>query len=854
MKSCLMPVACFMLLVPVARAESPAWTLTWTNDANTAGYITQGDWDFPVQTTTDKRSASDNPTGLALLKWSQKGTGDLDLRGQIGDGTWKIIKTVDGPLSGLSGGITVYMPTTLRCMDRNCFGSSTVNIVIDAPDFDCVSVSSSGSRNDGNAGFPGRAFYKTQGTLKLKAPKFKKLDAAAMGWNWETGILRVETDLNDWDLSGATTVDGSANGEDTVFAAKKCVGTLNLPSLENAPKLAFYAMVNVTNIHLGANGSLTNISTYAVSNCAHLTTLALGGVKDGFTVQPHAVETPALMDVIFLTTPPKFTSNETSFGTDATPALQMCFQIPERTQPGWWIDWEDITLAVRPATDEEKAAFLARYGEDRLEDLIGIVPGAVFRTANEQFLAYSRSGLVRHTLSVSLLDPAWTEDSVEILTPPGEDGRYAHGAVVEIKASSTAGSFGKWRGGVPLAQERDATLLLRMDRNYAIRADIFHDWTFHPDPETSGIGTISNRLWMLNVTVANAASRKLNIGVGANSGSAYTTLMGSTVLDMNGRIRDAAGAAYALIGVQVQGSLSSENTAYASKSPEIMVFPETFEGSAFYSIRMRTQWDRSYKAVYVECPNVTGTLCSDFLAPIKGLLSLRIPQITTMNAAYTGTYSADSDAGAWDLRSVTSMAGFSDGSTSYKGVFCGRDASFPRHQVGDVDLPMLGVVANSAFYKADGLTSITLSTNAAVTAILADAFYGCTALCRLTIRMDPAITVDASACVNTPNLRDIRIVSAPPTDLGAVDALLGGVTESIAESARPAVLNVPVSRGWKSGCAGRLVEPTEEELAKYTLYNVRLLGVWKTGDGVRKAFVVDRSRGRDVPGLILIVR
>lgn len=862
--------ACVSMLCLHGWAESPTWALSLDSEATGGkGTITQGDWTFPV-TVLDGAAKT-----LRLGKYTSSTTdGDLDLRGPIGDGSWKITGTVNSALEKLGVARdkeitgTIYMPTALLSLgsdeNGNVFDGTHMHLVIDAPNL--------------TGTFPMRNLNNYGGILSLKLPKVKTFRVIDFAWTWSSpdyykhgGLMSGDTDVTDWDFSGVTSITwnkSTPSGQYNVFNGKAFKGNLKLPSLTCGVKSTFASCTGMTGLELGTFGTLTMVESNTVASCAKLTDLKLGGVRGGFVVSNGAFHASALAKVTFVSSAPQFVEpSGVVFGTAETPALQMAFFIPPANAQDWDLDWRPIVRSARAATDAEKNAFAAVHGAEVLPRLIGVVGPDAFRTAEEQFLATADNACVRHKLSVSLFDTRWADtDSVTVVTPPGADGRYAHDSVVEIRVASTDGAFGKWRGGVPVVQERDETLYLKMDRDYTLQANVFHPWTFRPNatPVSDGtVGTISNRHWRLNVKVRDAAKRTLGIGSADGDGSAYTGFGGGNTLDLNGKVLSEDGETEYTITWIYSSALSNPKSA-AKIDPYQMarrlVFPETLSGDVIAGgQRLYMVWDNPLTELYVECPNITGTLATDFLSNLSGKLVLCVPKVTELgNVNEAMTLSSSTDVSAWDLSGATSLAGFGVSQWgNYYSIFGRVNSTSARQECGALDMPKLAKVQKEAFVNASKLTRLTLATNTTdgLTSIATDAFKGCTALRQLTMKLAPAATVAENAFATTPNLRDVTLLSAPPADGEAIDRLLDGVDDTVVDSVRPMILDVRLSKGWRAGCLPGLVAATDVEQSALPVRarGIRLLGVWQTADGAHKAWVVDSTRGLP-KGLVLMVR
>lgn len=118
--------------------------------------------------------------------------------------------------------------------------------------------------------------------LVIRAPKVTKFgDGQRFGFTW-CGSRFAESNFDEWDLSGVTTVADNAFNGSYDYEIK---GTLRLPNVQTVGTNAFYRLPYVTGLVLGTNGlTLTSIGDTALTRTTRLTDLAIGAAKGGLAM------------------------------------------------------------------------------------------------------------------------------------------------------------------------------------------------------------------------------------------------------------------------------------------------------------------------------------------------------------------------------------------------------------------------------------------------------------------------------------------------------------------------------------------------------------------------------------------
>ena len=882
-----------------AEAVTKTWTLTLPEDATgitNRAPVTLSDGNYTLRgwirdaaknylAIGGRAAAASQAEGCALTTDADGkfvGSGDLDLRGAVTvDGApsaWTIthigqkafLNVSDAPFD------VCILPTTLRSMDSETFqgcgnssGFTTFRLV--APEM--------------TGDLPNNTFLVNTHLTKvlLQIPKVTRL-----GGYWKrTGYdnFMAETDVSDWDLAAVQKLyhrDGNVEDRKAnswLFRFSKFRGTMRLPALQILNAHAFINCPNMAALEAGRNGTLEYVGYSAVTNCPALGSLVLGGAAAGWTVSSNAFNAVNLTNVTFLTTPPAYEEAETVvFGTAATPARQIAFHIPPRGTRGWDANWSRFARAARAPTDDERAAFAARFGAFAAEGLVGLVPPALFRTAREQWLVCGRSPVLRHAVRAAVFDPRFDGDTVEVSPAPDADGRYAAGTRVTLTARPNAakGRFVRWRGTVPEEREEEASLTLVLDRDLDLTAQFAHDWTFMlADPEAGFTswkkGFISNQVWKLAVTVTDAAKGEIQYGRWA-TGSAWSDF-GEGMLDLNGRVlwTDAPEGARELtvggyhsdafkgpgetVTVKVEGEEKPQKVYReyipVARYPRALVLRENLDAPLTQVFRYHGSGGPVTNLVF-ECPTMTANPYTDgFCGYAMRAGRLRTPRITRVPAAYTWSL-GDVDVSDWRLDAITDVVGeLTGGWGVYRGMFAGGQTF-----TGTLHLPALATVQTNAFRAASKMEAVELGSNTVVTSIGTKAFKGCSSLARIQLRAGRDLAVGEDAFEGTAALKVLAFTFEAPQDPTAVDNMLAGATEEVAASADPPVIYASRAMGWTREKIARIQPPTEAERAACPPWvaNAPVVGVWQTASGARRAWVVHAPSKDDPRGTYLFLR
>ncbi len=787
------------------------------------------------------------------------GSGVLDMRGSISVGgvesEWKVTSIGGNAFKGSSLEEAIC-PTTLTSMGTATFQNSwgLKRLTIHAPNL--------------TGDLPNNTFtYTKLNYLDLKIPKVTCLGAYWNHGSFQSWYLK-DVDVSEWDLSSvqmiATTGGGKKTDTGWILQNAAFKGTMRLPTMKWLNPRSFENCKNLNALEVGRNGTLEYVGRFAAANCDALGSIVLGGKSSGWEIATNAFNSANITNVTFLTIPPTYEGPYSIiFGTEETEARQIAFYIPRRITPDWHQKWGRIVTSARSVTDEEREEFIARFGETAAQGLVGIVPPKAFRTANEQWLVCGFSPDERFTVKASLFDPRYNEDSVVISPAPDADGYYAPGTEVTITATANAeeGQFVRWRGkGVSEAEEMNNPLVVTIDRNIDITAQMAHDWTFRlNDPDAGFVnnakGTISNRAWKLNVTVTDAAAKEIQFGTGT-AGSAWTDT-GDGMLDLNGRIfmELSEGQRQELTITDYNGQcfrgpkLDSNTYIEPARYPHTIVMRENLTvnpGQAF-----RGHWDARVTNFIYECSGFVGKLETDYFNYFNIKTGrFRLPGMTRVPSSYDWSFSADvSD---WRFDSVTDVVGEIRAEYGVnKGMFANMQFT------GTLYLPALAVVQTNAFRAAAKFEAIELGSNTVVTSIGSRAFNGCSSLARIRIRAGKELTVGEEAFTGTTKLKTFEFTYEMPTDPVVVDNMLVGSEGTVVTSDDPPIIYASRLMGWNSGKTERIRNPTDAEMAARPFWvrdDSSLIGVWLNADNEAIAWVVNVASKDDPKGTIFIIR
>ena len=741
-----------------------------------------------------------NNCSSVILEKGASATTTIDLRGGVaeGDGTaWSIARIYGRALTKNSGKgfTTVYTPGTLG--EYGFAGqvfreSSVTSLYIDEPNVTGIILNNT--------------FLNTvTKNFALMAPKLTAIGGSTSAFNKD---FIASTDVSDWDLSGIRHfVDSTVSWNETpqassskdsngsyMFRNKKFRGVLRLPSIVDPPAGSFANCPNMEGLELGANDLMTKVSADVATNCPALVRVVLGGAA-GWTLGARAFQSPNITNVVFRSVAPAFDSlDEIAFGTAETAAGTMLFEIPRHEA-----SWSGVVSSAREATETERTAFAARYGEDRLADLVGVVFPNAFKTANWQYLAWG-SG---YACTISLtLDESHPEHAV-VVTPQKDS--YAAGETVTIAPADGQEVF-YWWGNVPKEQRRAASLTFTIDQNVRLRPLFRNRWTVTvaADAEAGAAATVSDGVWTLNATVLDPAARTLALGNGTARGAYADGNTGSGCLNLLGTFTEASGAAWTVtsLGASYTFAGTGLTTLYA---PEAVVW----SGQP-----LRECADLStFALVSTSAVGVIGN--NNFAANTVWLFGgrywtmlLAAPGLTGLGYAVAGdNFLKTTDVSEWDLSGLQGI-GVNSPLTDTQGGDFFKGKAFS----GVMDIPSVKLLGTNVFANTTKMTGLKVGANRALTRIYSGAVSNSAALVSVEIGGVKGLRIDDGAFCS-PKLASVKFLTTPPT-FGAADGELVFGTD--ATEALSMNFNVKARRrGSWAGVAASARAATDEERARY---------------------------------------
>ena len=749
-----------------------------------------------------------NNCSSVILEKGASATTTIDLRGGVaeGDGTaWSIARIYGKALTKNSGKgfSTVYTPGTLgECgfAGQVFRESSATSLYIDEPNMTGVILNNTFMN----------AVIKN---FALMAPKLTAIGGSSGAFN---GSFIQDTDVSDWDLSGIrhfvdssvswnATPEASASTDSNgsyMFRNKKFRGVLRLPSIVDPPADSFANCPNMEGLELGANDLMTKVGADIATNCPSLVRVVLGGAA-GWTLGARAFQSHNITNVVFRSVAPAFDSlDEIAFGTTETAAYTMLFEIPRHEA-----SWSEVVSSARAATAVERAAFAARYGAERLSDLVGIVFPNAFKTANCQYLAWG-SG---YACTISLTLDANHPEQAVVMTP--QKDTYVAGETVTIAPAAGQEVF-YWWGNVPKEQRRAASLSFTIDQNVRLRPLFRNRWTvtFADGAEAGTAATVSDGVWTLNATVLDPAARTLSLGNGEEGGAYADGKAGAGCLNLLGTFTDTSGAAWTVT------SLGTVNKTFKcaqtdAHGPTSFIAPESvaWSGQPLRACNTLTTF------ALVSTNATVGILGNNsfYEIPYLETVLLAAPGLKGVgqNASgfdYNNAFLRQSDVTEWDVSGLQGI-GINDplSATSTEGA-----GGFFKKKTfsGVLSLPSLARLREGTLANTTRMTGLKVGANGALTRIEAGAVSNSAALVSVEIGGVKGLQIDSGAFCS-PKLASVKFLTTPPM-FGAADGeLVFGTDETEALSMN---FNVKARRrgAWASVVASARAA-TDAERARY---------------------------------------
>ncbi len=695
----------------------------------------------------------------------------------------------------------------------------------------------------------------------VKLPNAKSLDGNGGTFfnNRNTNGALDGYDVSEWDFSSLETL-----GRD-MFNTTRFKGRLSFPKIRTIGDRAF-KYTALSYLDLGTNGcTVTDVGVDALENNGDMKRMVIGGDWRGWTMETNALKRVANKLELVLPTVP-YTVYPEGEGHSVFGALtekSICIYVP--TNMPEWV--ERLTGKVTPITNGESLGFSVAP--------FGIVDADVFGTGTPQYIGHT--GLdgygLEKPVTFTVKNPSSEGDTVTA-TVNGEEIECGTRLVPYTKVTLTANcavrnTFVRWEG-LPediISGSATETTVTFMTKGTEINVSLVSapGWTYYPTE-----GVISNKIWKLNCypvggTDSMGRTKLLRIGKAptaqgrawhsayANTKEEMENGLGQGDLDLSGRIFDEAGTTEWYINGFVMAAFSCNNgNANAPNCGHYgcdhkarvtsFVFPTTLQdlggGGQFLNFILGS----AVTNVVMDVPEYAGTLGGGpaIKATVLQSLVLKVPHVTAIDGnggKFFDKAVPEMDVSDWDLSRAT--------------VF-GREIFHESHNfTGTLHLPAVTYFNTNSFrhVKLPALECGMGYTVKDGAELMFDrlSFYG-TGLKKMTFGPYKSITVGSEA-FNQVNLTNLAFYGACPGK-DALDGILYSTPELNTDS--PVIIRASVRMpGWKDVIGD---DYTSEEENALGLADEHVLGVYKTKDSVRKAWIVDMKSPFDPKGTILIIR
>ncbi len=801
-----------------------------------------------------------------------RGSGPLDLSGEVvslnEDGStqsWNISGFAQYAFSSSADKpqvITEFVfPTTTVGVPSYLFRAAVVSTVLKRVTLESESCTWMGEY----------AFKQNSGLvyLALKTPAMTQIQKESLncggaggGSTGDAGGMR-ETRYDDWDLSAVSSIGGAALGW------SRAAGTLSLPSLTNIVVNALCKAGRLERLELGtgyeqADQKTMSITDNSFEQCTNLESIVFGPYA-AITMKNNTAKTMAFSGLDSLTNI-VFTGDVPTDITTALDAILVSKQaitsvaadkqvvIQASRRHGWGAIATTYTteeLALRPAwiTDDICLGVYRTAG--------GVSKAwVVNRYAADEFAS----------LEVGLVDDRFGDTVQFVSDREPVDGRYVKGS--RITAQATCSDETTFRGWEDLPADAvvdgtSVTFTIPDDAsNLTVRAWTAPKWTYLPDE-----GILSNRVWKINVGVVDAETRRLRVGKKAGEQntwrSAYVPGFGSGVLDLSGEIATTDGIPWTITALGPDACRFNESN-HADHPVTRFVFPLTTTeiGTYFMAYFGSSMPPKSgifgdlEVEVIMDVPNFKGTIPASLFQGMRciGRLVVKAPQATVIAAQainYGSDHAGRTDLSEWDLTRVETLSDYSIGwltSTRAKGSL----------KLSSVRSVGQYAMSSNGSRELD-LGSLITPKESATLELSATAFQACEAATNLLIGAYASVSGASSSTLQFAALKDVRFLGAMPENGQTfVDALLSarGVPS---DATKYAVIRASANLGWTAWAQAIDTSDTVEVEAAAALSATlapreRLLGVYQSSDGKRRAWLVHKASPYDPKSFFLIVR
>ncbi len=689
-------------------------------------------------------------------------------------------------------------------------------------------------------------FYPSIERIVLNFPNVSGISAYSFSPNGGN-CHGAETDSGEWAFPKLATVHFRALG----WSNRK--GCMDLPSAVVVSNGAFYASPRLEGARLAAaKRTLKFLGDSAFGGSKGVKKVVLGGV-DGFHFG-RDVFTQAPEEVAFTGGVPAFDTGS-AYSFPDTAAQTMFFAVPRG-----YAAWEAaLDGHVAPLSDAERRAVRAAHPDRPVP--FGVVDASVFRTHHAQYVCYDD---MRASCRVTIDHDEFFGDAVEVSadTEAGPDGAYLPGTTLTIAPRpSASGTFRKWYGDVPRADETNAVLTLVVTNDVWLFARFVHPWTLAEDRKTA-----SNGNFTVNCYVLNEGERTLRVGVNSAFGLFADADEGEGVLDLGGEVRSSDGSEQWTFAQWGGGNCLFVRERNGKGNAHTLLSPGTIAGDwcwgqpfhATHSIIKPTgatvsRGDKSYRMVVLDEPAMTGSWGGWSTCGQTDLTRfiLRTPKLSALagDGAFWNVTMSETSFDWWDLSGVKRVAPrtlavtWEYGAVDARGIL--RLPSV-RNVENDGNWYSLGCMANAEGFEIGGATKDTTVTNVANYAFGRNA-----SLRELTICNAPDMVVGTKPFDMGLTPQTITFTGPALLDDGTAFAnLTAGVS---AAAVKPVVVYASALRGW-ADVPYLDRDVTAEERAQAP--GERVIGVYRGGAAapLGKALVVHRRSAFDGEATLLLFR
>ncbi len=681
--------------------------------------------------------------------------------------------------------------------------------------------------------------------LVMKLPKVTKIYGCTL-----PGMKLDETDVTEWDLSSLTEIERTWNSDGSWqtwcygFSTKNFTGTMTLPKIKKIDINAFRDTPNFSGAILGTDGgTVESIAAGAFGGTCGIKRLVVAGSSKGWTVEENAITLDNnLTEIVILSVPPNNGEKVAIFGQPKDKAKTICFYVPDSKE------WADVFAVAQPIeSDEDKQAVAAYLAANTgAEEPVGIIPAAVFGTANPQFIGKAK--LTDYNLGTKISYSVKNGAYGDTISGPDQSILHNPGSVVEFTANIASGSnFAGWEGlpeGIP---NTPTVFILIGLQPIELTLKTVPTWFFYPAYTFNDIeykNVITDGRWILNAYVKDREKSQLAIGKNGSATLAGWTGVGRGVLDLSGPVRDADGNTWHLTHFDDYcfSTPSGSSIWYLDE----LVFPTNVVQFGNQMVNCNAQENIStLTSVIIDAPDCESNL-SNFMFN-HNMISyalIRAPKIKHIGNGFLnyGNSLERSDFSEWDLESVASVGDYAFTWKNAKGTFT---------------LPSLTSVGEEGIRGNTQFTNLVIGTKYKITdnkelSVKSISFAENTSLKSITFGPYVKYNTEVDNVFKGDSALKSVYFSGRPPQTKFLDDLVQSA-KAVSETDSPLVIYASANLNWDKEPVAK--SATEEEKAKAPplVGKQYVIGVYKAGD-VSKALIVHNPSEFDPKGTIVIIR